>query len=130
MKKTTLTSFRINTGSVDILDSGAVPQAVKVVGQAEQERLADLHGQASSRSPRGELTFDRREDGFDLGALAVRFLRKGAEHLIPDGALGDAPALGGDDALGSQALPNVLVVGFRVKLRIRQHQANGRTSCR
>jgi hypothetical protein len=26
-------------------------------------------------------------------------------------------------------LPNVLVVGFRVELRIRQHQADGRASC-
>src|SRR5437879_1049212 len=50
--------FRINTGSVDILEGESMPQAVEVVGQAEQERLADLHRQATSRSPRGELTFD------------------------------------------------------------------------
>ena len=59
-------SFRCNTyeqlasvdGSVDILEGESMPQAVEVVGQAEQERLADLLRQATSRSPRGELTFD------------------------------------------------------------------------
>src|SRR5258707_12417007 len=58
------------------------------------------------------------------------FFRKGAEHLIPNGALGNTSALGGDDAFGSQALSDVLVVGFRVELCIRQHQPNGRPSCR
>ena len=107
-------------GSVDMLDREGMPQAVNVVGKAEQERLANLRGQAASGSARGEFAFDRRENAFDLGALAVRFFRKGAEHLIPNGAIGDTPAPRGNDALGSQALPNVLVVGFRVRLRIRQ----------
>src|SRR5712664_63944 len=106
-----------------------MPQAVNVVGKAEQERLANLRGQAASGSARGEFAFDRRENAFDLGALAVRFFRKGAEHLIPNGAIRDTPAPRGNDALGSQALPNVLVVGFRVKLCIRQHHTEGSASC-
>lgn len=31
-----------------------MPQAIEVVGQAEQQRLADLHGQAAPRSARGK----------------------------------------------------------------------------
>src|ERR1700731_73574 len=107
-----------------------MPQAVEVVGKAEQEGLANLGGQAASGSARGELAFDRRENAFDLGALAVRYFRKGSEHLIPNGAVGDTPAPRGNDALRPQALPNVLVVGFGVKLRIRQHHTEGSASCR
>jgi len=79
---------------------------------------------------RRELAFHGRENAFDLGALPIRFFRKGAEHLIPNGAIGDTPAPRGNDALGSQALPNVLMVGFGVKLRIRQHHPEGSASCR
>jgi hypothetical protein len=92
--------------------------------------LADLRGQAASGCARGELAFDRREDAFDLGALPVRFFRKGAEHLIPNGPVRDTSAPRGNDALRSQALPNVLVVGFGVKLRVRQHHTDGSASCR
>ena len=106
-----------------------MPEAVEVVGKTEQQGLADLDGQAAPGSARGELALNGREDGFDLSALAVGFFRKGAEHLIPNGALGNTPALGRNDAPSSQALPNVFVVGFRVELRIRQHQAKGRASC-
>ncbi len=101
-----------------------MPQAVEVVGQAEQQGLADLRGQAAPGGARGELAFDGREDAFDLGALAVRFFRKGSEHLIPNGAIRDTPAPRGNDALRSQALPNVLVVGFGVKLRICEHHTD------
>src|ERR1700676_1311283 len=65
-----------------------MPQAVNVVGKAEQERLANLGGQAASGCARGELAFDRRENAFDLGALPVRFFRKGSEHLIRMAPLG------------------------------------------
>jgi len=44
--------------------------------------------------------------------LAVRFFRKGSEHLIPNGTVGDTPAPRGNAALRSQALPKVLVIGF------------------
>src|SRR5690348_12078127 len=110
--------------------SGAMPQAVEVVGKTEEQGLANLRCQAAPRRARREFAFDYREDGFDLGALPVRFFREGAVHLIANGAIGDTPALGGDDAPGPQALPNMLVIRFRVKLRIRQHQANGRAACR
>jgi len=131
-------SFRYNTykghgsvhGSVDILPDESMPQAIEIIGEAEEEGLANLGGQATPRGTRGEFTFDDRKDSFDLGALPVRFFREGAVHLIANGAIGDPPALGGDDASSPQALPNVLVIGFGVKLRIRQHHANGRASCR
>jgi hypothetical protein len=110
--------------------SAPMPQAVEVVGQAEEQGLADLGVQAASRCARGELAFDSGEDAFDLGALPIRFFRKGSEHLIPNDAIGDTPAPRGNDALGSQALPNVQVVGFGVKLRIRQHHTEGNAACR
>jgi len=96
-----------------------MPQAVDVVGQAEQQGLADLRGQAAPGCARRELSFDSGEDAFDLGALPIRFFRKSAEHLIPDSAVRDTPTSRGDNALGSQALPNMFVVGFGIKLRIR-----------
>jgi len=40
------------------------------------------------------------------------FFRKGSEHLIPNGTVGDTPAPRGNAALRSQALPKVLVIGF------------------
>src|SRR6267142_2354660 len=70
-----------------------MPQAVHVVGKAEQQGLADLGGQAASGCARGEFAFDGGEDAFDLGALPIRFLRKGAEHLIANSAVRDTPAL-------------------------------------
>src|SRR5882724_8579226 len=76
----------------------AMPQAIEVVGKAEQQGLADLGGQAASGCARGEFAFDGGEDAFDLGALPIRFLRKGAEHLIANSAVRDTPAPGGDNA--------------------------------
>jgi hypothetical protein len=107
-----------------------MPQAVEVVGKAEQQRLADLGDQAASGCARREFAFDGRENAFDLGALPIRFFRKGAEHLIANGAIRDTPAPRGNDALRSQALPKVHVVGFGVKLRIGQHHTDGSAACR
>src|SRR3989475_7680054 len=107
-----------------------MPQAVNVVGQAQQQGLADLGGQAASGCARGELAFDGREDAFDLVALPIRFFRKSAEHLIANSAVGDTPAPRRNNALRSQALPDVLVVGFGVQLRIRQHHTEGSTTRR
>src|SRR5258707_10328560 len=42
-KQTTLTSFRMNTGSVDILPDEGMPQAIEVVGKTEQQGLANLY---------------------------------------------------------------------------------------
>jgi hypothetical protein len=36
--------FRINTGSVDILVDEAMPQAIEIVGEAEEQGLANLGG--------------------------------------------------------------------------------------
>src|SRR6266446_2708530 len=107
-----------------------MPQAVNVVGQAEQQGLTDLGGQAAPGCARGELAFDGREDAFDLVALPIRFFRKGSEHLIPNGTVRNPPASRRNNALRSQALPNVFVVGFRVKLRIREHHTDGRAARR
>ncbi len=78
-----------------------MPQTVEIVGQAKQQGLADLSSQAAPGCARGELAFDGGEDAFDLGTLPIRFLRKGAEHLIANSAVRDAPAPRGDDALRS-----------------------------
>jgi hypothetical protein len=107
-----------------------VPQAIEVVGEAEQECLANLHGQAVARGTRREFAFYHGERGFDLDALAVGFRRKAAEHQIANFAIGDTATLGRDNALRSQTLPNVLVIGFAIEFRIRQHQAEGRTAGR
>src|SRR6266478_1814628 len=107
-----------------------MPQAVNVVGQAEQQGLTDLGGQAAPGCARGELAFDGGEHAFDLVALPIRFFRKGAEHLIPNGTVRNPPASRRNNALRSQALPNVFVVGFRVKLRIREHHTDGRAARR
>src|SRR5437660_433542 len=104
--------------------NAAMPQAVNVVGQTEQQGLADLGSQAAPGGARGELAFDGREHAFDLGALPIRFFRKSAEHLIADSTVRDTPAPSGNDALGSQALPNIFVVGFGVELRIREHHTD------
>jgi hypothetical protein len=108
-----------------------VPQAIEVVSEAEQQGLANLRGQAAPRSARRKFAFDHRENGFDLRALPILFPWKSPVHLVAEGSFRDAPArVRRDDALRSQALPNVLVVGFRVELGIRQHQADGRASSR
>jgi hypothetical protein len=110
--------------------SGAVPQTVEIVGQPEKQGLADLRGQAAPRRARGELAFDGREDGFDLRALPLWFFGKSAEHLIANRAVRDTPAPGGDNALRSQALPNMFVVGLGVQLRIREHPTDRSAACR
>src|SRR2546422_2405854 len=102
-------SFRINTCDLSrkcwaLLTSSLskpMPQAVHVVGKAEQQGLADLGGQAASGCARGEFAFDGGEDAFDLVALPIRFFRKSAEHLIANSAVGDTPAPGGDNTLRS-----------------------------
>src|SRR5260221_8151793 len=42
-KQMTLSPFRINTGSVDILPDEGMPQAIEVVGKTEQQGLANLY---------------------------------------------------------------------------------------
>ncbi len=105
-----------------------MPQAVEVERKTEQECLANLNRQAASGGPRGEFAFYRGESGFDFDALAVGLRWKAAEHQIANFAVGDTATLGRDDALRSQTLPNVLMIGFGIELRICQHQADGRAA--
>src|SRR6266852_8154477 len=115
---------RTLTGSVDILVDVGVPQAVEVISQAEQQGLADLRSQATARSAGGEFALDHRKDGFDLRALSIALLRKLPVHLSTQNSFGNPPArLRRDNALRSPALPNMLVVGFGIKLGIGKHQA-------
>ncbi len=110
--------------------SPRVPQAIEVVSEAEQQGLADLRGQAASRSARRKFAFDYRENGFDLRALPITFLWKRPAHRVAQGSFRNAPAgVRRDDALRSPALPNVLVIGFGIELGIGQHPAEGRASC-
>jgi hypothetical protein len=53
-----------------------MPEAVEVADKTEQQGLADLDGQAAPGGSRGELAFNDRENGFDLGALPVGFFGK------------------------------------------------------
>jgi len=93
-----------------------VPQAVEVEGKTEQECLANLNRQAAARGPRGQFAFYRGEGGFDLDTLAVGLRGKVAEHQIANFAVGYTATLGRDDALCSQTLPNVLMIGFGMRL--------------
>src|SRR3990172_11311624 len=108
------------------------PQAIEVVGDAEQQGLANLRCQAAPRSARRKLAFDHRENSFHLGAWPIVFLWKGPVHLVPKGSLGNAPArVGWDDTPRAQALSNVLVVGFGIEFGIPQHHSDGyASSCR
>src|SRR5580692_10248376 len=103
--------------------TAAVPQAIEVISEPEQQGLANLRCQMAPRSARGKFPFDHREDGFNLGAGRILFPWKSPVHLATDSSSGEAPAkVRRDDATRAQALPNVLMVGFGVELRIGQHQ--------
>src|SRR5260370_41097628 len=107
-----------------MLVEAGVPQAVEVISQAEQQGLADLRSQAAARSAGGEFALDHRKGGFDLRALSIALLRKLPVHLSTQNSFGNPPArLRRDNALRSPALPNMLVVGFGIKLGIGKHQA-------
>ena len=103
----------------------AVPQAVEVVNEPEEQGLADLHGQAAAGGAGRKFSFDHREDGFDLGSLSVLLLRKSPVHLITNSSSRDAAArFGGNDATGSPALPDIFVIRFGIELGIGQHLAH------
>ncbi len=102
-----------------------MPQVVEVVGEPEEQGLADLHGQAAAWGARRKFSFDHREDGFDLGSLSVLFLRKSSVHLITNSPSRDAAArFGGNDATGSPALPDIFVISFGIEPGIGQHLAH------
>lgn len=103
-----------------------MPEAIKVEAQAEQQRLLDLSAQAAARSARGQLAFDDRDHGLDLGALPIQPLRKSPPHLAADAHSAAAPALGGNDAARAQLSTNMHMVLLGVELGVGQHQAQGR----
>src|ERR1700746_2306649 len=103
-----------------------MPQAVEVKGQAEQQCLSNLQGHATTWCFRRELAFDHRENCFDLRAWPIQLARKIAMHLVADFSLRHTTSwVGGDHAVCSQGGANVTMVGFRVKLRVGQHQTDG-----
>jgi hypothetical protein len=69
-----------------------MPQAVEVIGEPEEQGLADLHGQAAAGGAGRQFSLNHREDGFDLGSLCVLFLRKSPVHLITNSPSGEAAA--------------------------------------
>src|SRR5260370_36877749 len=98
-KTAMLTTFRINTcksvskqrtltGSVDILErNGAMPQAIEVKSQAQQQCLPHLQGQAATGGFRRELAFDHRDDRFYLRARAIPLAGDSTAHPPAPGSL-------------------------------------------
>src|SRR5437879_891740 len=134
--RVSITSKLIQTKALQVAlltssTGGAMPQAVEVVGESEQEGLSDLHDQATARSARRQLAFHHREDGFYLRPLSVLFLRKLAIHLPAQRSLRNTPTwLRWTNTLHPPALPNMQVIGFGIELGIGQHQAQWCASCR
>src|SRR6266851_8251525 len=137
----TLTTFRINTcesvskqmtstGSVDILEkSRAMPQAIEVKGQAQQQCLPHLQGQAATGGFRRELAFDHRDDRFYLRARAIHLSGESTVHPGAPGSFWDAASrVDRDDAAGSQRGADVAVIGLGVELRIGQHHPDGQAT--
>ena len=83
-----------------------MPQAVKIVSQAEEESLAALGKQTAPRSTARQFAFGNGEDSLDQGAAAIFLARKIGTHLRTNAVKGPGlfPALGRDDAQGMQLL--------------------------
>ena len=101
-----------------------MPQAVEVIGEPEEQGLADLHGPAAAGGAGRQFSFHPREDGCDLGSLCVLFLRKSPVPLITNSPSGEAAArFGGKDATGSPVLPDIFMISLGIELGISQHLA-------
>ena len=101
-----------------------MPQAVEVIGEPEEQGLADLHGPAAAGGVGRLFSFHPREDGCDLGSLCVLFLRKSPVPLITNSPSGEAAArFGGKDATGSPVLPDIFMISLGIELGISQHLA-------
>ena len=101
-----------------------MPQAVEVIGEPEEQGLADLHGPAAAGGAGRQFSLNHREDGFDLGSLSVLFLRKSPVHLITNSPSGEAAArFAGKDATGSPVLPDIFMISLGIELGISQHLA-------
>ena len=108
-----------------------MPQAIEVVGEAEEQCLTDLRLQTAARRTGGEFAFHHREDRFHLRSLSIGLVRKSAIHLTAKDSSRNTPArLCRNNALRAAALPNVLMVGFGIELGIRQHQPQWRAADR
>src|ERR1700739_4575894 len=99
-------------------------QPVQVETQSEQESLAYLRAQRSTRCTGRKLSFHRREQTLDQGATAVNPLRECAPHLgahsvhVP----GFLSAFGGNYALRAKTLADVGMNALAIELRVGQHQ--------
>jgi hypothetical protein len=80
-------------------------QPIQIETQSEQQGLAHLRAQRSTRCASREFSFDRREQALDQGAATVKPSWKGTSHLGTHSvhAPGFLSALGGNDALRSKA---------------------------
>ena len=58
-----------------------MPQAIKIVGQTQQQGLATLRKQASARGAARQFAFGHGEDSCNQRAAAVFFVRKVSTHL-------------------------------------------------
>lgn len=105
----------------------AQTKSVDIEGDTEQQRLCLLGGGRAAGGPRREFAFGRREDRLDQRPLAVRHCWKVGTHLRSHAMQMPRPftALGGDDAVGADDLPDKGMVQFTVELAIGQHTANG-----
>lgn len=86
-------------------------QAVQIEAQSEQQGLADLHAQRTTRCACRKLALYRTEQALDQGPEAIEALRKCPPHLGAHSAHppGFLPTFGGDHALRPELLPDILI---------------------
>src|SRR6266446_4705358 len=99
-------------------------QPIQIETQSEQQGLAHLRGQGSTRCASREFSFDRREQGLDQGAATVKASWEGTSHLGAHTTQtpGFLSAFGGNHALRSEAFADVGMIAFAVELRVGQYQ--------
>src|SRR6266478_1610564 len=98
-------------------------QPIQIEAQAEQQGLAHLCAQGSTRCASREFSFDGREQALDQGSTAVEPLRKGPPHLGTHSVHTPSflPTFG-NHALRSEAFADVGVIALAVEFRVSQHQ--------
>src|ERR1700730_947915 len=101
-------------------------QPIQIETQSEQQSLAHLCAQGSTRCASREFSFDRREQALDQGAATVNPFRECTSHLGAHSvhAPGFLPALGGNHTLRSESFADVGVIALAVELRVGQHQSD------
>jgi hypothetical protein len=102
------------------------PEAIDVVGQAEQERLLALRGKGTARCFGREFAFDCTEERLGMDALSIAFERKSGTHLCAHSV--NLPPrftlFGWNDALGTNLFTDVPVVAFAIKLCVSHSSPN------